>query len=385
MRYVSMSKIKIKKYNLQVPSIYIKNFFDLGDEITEQFKILYQDFFNQGKIQLTTNFINKSKQLFLNIDTQNEIALSDAYFNNFTAITQILISKGQYGLAFDLWNHIVRFVKEWEESHNKKLHKGTPYYFSSVAAILGMDFDAALISMHLALTEDKLNYNNYKDTPAYCFLTLNDLKPDQYFKRFVDGMIGFLRDRLDGQGHEQGNHKDNYLKSRNGSLTYEELRRKFLDNDDISEEIKYFFVYSTIRIWRLRILQKNKIGDEIVAPIVFAQALGGLFISIESLLNLKYSPNSPITLGHLFKDHLARNETWQDPDLNQIRTARDTNFDNWVDSCLNRNTLFEDFSLFYGLRNFVFHTIKSQQRLWEDYTKVLQSVLNCFFKAIEIL
>ena len=379
-----MNKIQIKKCNFKIQSTLIE-FNDLDADITDVFKIFYRDFFNQGKIQLTTNFINKSKQLFSNIDTQNKIALSDAYFNNFTVITQILISKGQYGLAFDLWNHIVRFVKEWEESNNKKLHKGTPYYFSSVAAILGMDFDAALISMHLALTEDKLNYNNYKDTPAYCFLTLNDLKPDQYFKRFVDGMIGFLRDRLDGQDHEQGKYKDNYLKSRNGSLTYEELRRKFLDNDDISEEIKYFFVYSTIRIWRLRILQKNKIGDEIVAPIVFAQALGGLFISIESLLNLKYSPNSPITLGPLFKDHLARNETWQDPDLNQIRTARDTNFDNWVDSCLNRNTLFEDFSLFYGLRNFVFHTIKSQQRLWEDYTKVLQSVLNCFFKAIEIL
>jgi hypothetical protein len=375
-----MNKIQIKKCNLQVPSTYIRNFYDLSDAITEEFKILYHDFY-RGEIQLTSDFVDKSKLLFSNFDDKNKVALSNGYFENFTPITGKLIMMGQYKKAFNFWNEIILFVTEWEKSNNKKLHKGTPYYFSSVAAILGMDFDAALISMHLALTEDKLNYENYKETPAYYFLTLNDKKREQYFKPFVDGMVGFLRDRLDGQGHAQGKYKDNYLKSRKGSLTYEELRRNFLDNDDISEEIKYFFVYSTIRIWRLRILQKSKIGDNIVAPIVFVQALGGLLITIESLLKLKYKLKY---FGNLF-EKLAKVEGWQTPNISDINKQCDEDFENWVDTCLNQNTLFGDLSLSYGLRNFAFHTIKSQQKLWQDYTKVLQSVLNCFFKSIENL
>ena len=53
-----MNKIQKKKSNFQIESTLIE-FNDLDAEITEQLKILYQDFFNQGKIHLTTNFFNK--------------------------------------------------------------------------------------------------------------------------------------------------------------------------------------------------------------------------------------------------------------------------------------------------------------------------------------
>ena len=82
---------------------------------------------------------------------------------------------------------------------------------------------------------------------------------------------------------------------------------------------------------------------------------------------------------------MAKVEGWQTPNIPDINKQCDEDFENWVDTCLNQNTLFGDFSLSYGLRNFAFHTIKSQQKLWQDYTKILQSVLNCFFKSIENL
>jgi len=377
-----MKKSQAKKYKLQVPLILIKNFNDLGNEITEEFKVLYHGFFTKGKVQLTRSFIDKSKELFSNFDNQDKTVLSDRYFENFTPITEALINKGQYRGAFELWNQIIHFVKEWEDSNNKNLHKGTPYYFSAAAAMLGMDFDAALISMHLALIEDKLNHENYKETPAYYFLTLNDQKPNQYFKPFVDKMVSFLRDRIDGQGSEQGGYKEPYQRTRNGNLTYEQLRQKFLDNDNLVDEVRYFFVYSTIRFWYLRVLQESKIGDDIVAPIIFVQALGGILITIESLLKSKYPTLK--YFGNLF-EKLAKDENWEIPNLKQIENERDKDFDRWVDSCLNQKTLFGDFSLSYGLRNFAFHKIKSQQKLWQDYTEVLQSVWNCFFKAVEIL
>lgn len=373
---------EVKTHPLMARGISILVFHDFGVEITEEFEALYTNAFASDKFQLTQDFCDRSKELFLKFDKQDIISLSDRYFENFTPITETLMSQGRYKIAFDFWNQILYFVKEWECQNSKKLHKGTPYYFSSIAALLSKDLDAALIFMHLALEDDKINKPDYRETPAYYFLTLNNQKPNQYAKEFVDGMIGFLRDRLDGQGAEGGRYKDHYQATRGGSLTYENLRQKFLDNKIIPDEIRYFFTYSVIRLWRLRILQKLNIGDDIVAPIIFTQALGGILITIESLLKLNGSTS--LLFGNLFK-RLARNEGWQAPSLEEINSDRDDDFDNWINNCLGEKTLFGDFSLSHGLRNFAFHTIKSRQKLWQDYTNILQSIWNCFFKAVEII
>ena len=250
---INMSTIQVKQYNLQITPILVQGYYDLGDEITDQFKVFYHSFFTRGAIQITEPFIEASKKIFSNFDKKQRIALGDAYFNNFTVITENLLSNRQYDVAFRLWTEILAFVKEWEENNKPKaLHKGTPYYFSAVSSIRQNDFDAAIMSMHNALIEDKLNNPKWDEAPGYWFLTLNDQKPNQYFKPFVDGMIGFIRDRLDGQGAEQGKYKKSYQAVRGGTLTYPEFRNKFLDNKSVNEELKYFFVYSIIRIWHLR-------------------------------------------------------------------------------------------------------------------------------------
>lgn len=84
----------MRKYNLQIPSILIKGFNDLGDEITEEFRILYHRFFTQGKIQLTSSFINKSKELFSKFDDQEKTSYSDRYFENFTPIKRHSLRMG---------------------------------------------------------------------------------------------------------------------------------------------------------------------------------------------------------------------------------------------------------------------------------------------------
>jgi hypothetical protein len=383
-----MNKLNVRQYNLQIPAISVRDFYDLGAEITEEFEILYHKFFNRRKIELTSTFVDRSKRLFANFDRENKTVLSDSCFGNFTPITEKLIANRQYRYAFELWYKIINFVKDWENSGSETLHKGTPYYFSAVSAILSGDFDSALISMHLALEEDKVNHKNYKETPAYCFLTLNDQKPNQYFKPFVDGMIGFLRDRLDGQGNEQGRYKGHYQAKRGGTLTYEQLRQKFLDDGGKSEELKFFFAYSIIKIRHLRINQVLNRDEKIVAPVIFSHSLGPFLIMIEMLLKIKYPEQinyqGPWDFGNVFQK-LASNEGWKIDSLKSINDFRDQNFSVWVDGCLDKRSLVGDFTLAYGLRNFTFHQVESQQKLWERFTDVLQSVLNCFFRTIEIL
>ncbi len=369
-----------KKINLNTNGINIE-FNDLGAEMNEEFKQLFDSFFLIRSTHLTKSFFKKSADFFNTISNNRKIDLSDKYFENFTLITENLIINNQYTLSSIFWNEIIKFVKEWEKTTGEILHKGTPYYFAAEAAMKGYDIDAGLILMHLALQEDIKNYSYYEGTPAHSFVTLNDIDKAQHFKYFVYGMIGFLRDRLDGRGNENGKYKGHYQATRSGMLNYIDLRKKFLDSRTINDELKYFFVYSLIKFWRLRVLQKNSIGDNLMAPLIFTQAIGGLLIIIENLLKTKYSGN---TFAPLFTD-LSKKEKWQLPNLSKINKERETDFSAWLNKCLNGNSLYYDFELAYGLRNFAFHTIESQKKLWENYTRILQSVLNSFFKTLEII
>ena len=402
-----MSTIQVKQYNLQITPILVQGFNDLGVEMTDQFRAFYHPFFTRGVIKITQPFIEASKRIFSNFDKKQRIALGDAYFNNFTVITENLLANRQYDVAFRLWTEILAFVKEWEENNKPKvLHKGTSYYFSAVSSILQNDFDAAIMSMHNALIEDKLNNPKWDEAPGYWFLTLNDQKPNQYFKPFVDGMIGFIRDRLDGQGIEQGRYKKSYQAKRGGTLTYPDFRNKFLDNKSTNEELKYFFVYSIIRIWHLRRLHKSKVGDSLMAPLIFTNALFTLLLVLDNLLK---SWNNSRQRRWKFSDHLieiAKQESWGNSQQNaqqylddlEVNSRRDTDFGKWCKELTGYNgqtyttrgnrtleTLEHDFVLAYGLRNFSAHSVKSQSVLWENYTEVLQAILNCLFKTIELI
>ncbi|MFA4833667.1 MAG: hypothetical protein WC619_02340 [Patescibacteria group bacterium] len=366
-----MNKVKIN-----IPGFYDVEINDFGESLTDQFQILIETFLKNGIVNITSTFVKESEKVFNGFVNQQIYELSDRYFENFTIVTENLLNpvRGQYRNALILWEQVLEFVKNYEKKTGKQLHKRTPYYFSSITAILSNNFDEALILMHLALEEDKRKHGNFKEDPAYLFLSLNDEKQNQYFKPFVDGMANFIKKRLDIGS-------DNYQKLRGGLLDYDNFRFKFLDNDLISDEMRFYFVYSIIRLWHLRKLHKSKISDNIMAPTIFTQSLGGLLIIIEEIIRKKYLRN---TFGPALKE-MSRILGWDsDIDLRIINSARDTNFDQWVDDCLSGNSLLTDFKLSYGLRNFTFHSIKSQKKLWDEYTRILQSVLNCLFKLVEV-
>ncbi|MBU0978220.1 hypothetical protein KKF92_00095 [Patescibacteria group bacterium] len=395
-----------KQYSLQITPITVHGFNDLDKDLTLEFEDFYRPFFTQGVINIPDSFIKTSEKVFSRFDKKQRIALGDVYFNNFTVVTESLLVRKQYDVAFRLWTQILAFVKDWENKNKpSKLHKGTPYYFSAVSSIHQNDFDAALMSMHNALIEDKVNNPKWDEAPGYYFLTLNDQKPDQYFKPFVDGMVGFIRDRLDGQGSQGGKYKKHYYATRGGALTYRQFRSKFLDDKSVNEEVKYFFVYSIIRIWHLRRLHKSKVGDELMAPLIFTNALFSLLLVIDNLFKKWNNPGGSRWKFAAHLHELAKHEGWIPSsttiksymqDLN-VTNRSGNDFENWCKDLAGDggrkyrtqngrklSTIEADFVLAYGLRNFSAHSIKSQKILWNLYTGILQSLLNSLFKILEI-
>lgn len=353
------------------------NFFNTP--IDEKFRDLYSEFFRDSKPFISEDFKSESYKLFESFT--DLVSDSDAYFNNFTVISTELWKKSRPAWALNFWEGAISFVEEWEEKNNKKLHKGTPFYFASASAILEKDLDAAFILMNFALEEDKKNATDYKKTPAYYFLSLDDQKLESYLRPIIILITDFLRDRLDGQGSQKGRYKEFYNQKRAGNLSYSQLRTKFYDSQFLLDDLKIFFNYCIAKLLRLREIHKGRHGENLMAPILLSQSLGGILIVIENLLKLKFGNGK--TFGPLFMD-MANNEGWI-VNLPFINQNRDNNFGSWVDDCINADSLLGDFSLAYGLRNFSFHTIQSQEKIWNEYTKILQSILNCFFKILEIL
>jgi hypothetical protein len=386
-----VTKIKIEHYDLQVPTIVVRGFNDLGLAITNEFKALLATFFTAATFELSPSFQTESAKLFSVIEPSQKVKVCDAYFNNFTGITQrLMVELHQYGAASAVWRKVLEFVNAWEHQNpSKRLHKGTPYYFWSVAAALQEDIDTAMMAMHNALEEDKENLQDFRSAPAYYFLTVNEAEGAQYFKVFVDAMAAFIKTRLDA-----------YRGDRKGAIDYQRFRGKFLDSADADmEDLKYFFVYAVLRLWRLAALREAGVGDDRMAPLIFTSSLMPLLLVADNLcsrwsgktymsdhayeLAKKRGSVAPSTTAKQYKDDL------------DIDGRRNSDFARWLQdlktgqystkSGRSVSGLEADFAMAWGLRNFSAHTVRSQDVLWESYADVLQSVFNSVFLAVEML
>lgn len=312
--------------------------------------------------------------------TVSEVSFGDEYFENYTPIWNDLLKKNKKQLGLSYWVAVLEIVREWEKSRKCLLHKGTLYYFASVTAAELRDFDSTMILMHLALQEDKANNVNWKNTPANSFLTLN-VNKDQFYKTFVEAMVDFIRDRLDGQGASNGRYKGSYRSKKRGSLTYDEMRSKFLENyDEGIEQIKYYFIYATLKFWHTRENQKVYIKDSIMSPLIYADILNSLLLVLECLLAEKLSTKEGKSdlHGNIQKLKIGA-------EVSNVNSNRNSSFTTWFENTLKKDSIAADFELCYGLRNFTFHNIKRQEYLASNYTQINQALFNCIFYTLEKL
>lgn len=306
----------------------------------------------------------------------------DAYFNNFTIFTENSWRRGFGEQASRIWNEVHKFIAKFEEK-NFKIHKGSLYYFWAVSLFVNDKIEEALLALHKAVLEDKQNKpQTWKSAPGYLFLTLNDQVPGPYFKEYIDYAAGFIRDRLDGQGNEKGRYKNHYVTTRGGKLDYTTFRSKFLGNDQIDDEIKFYFVYAVLRLWYLRKLKKRGLGEQVFAPLIFSSYLGALLLVWENLFRVRAGGKEE-ELG-TFLPQFVKKLKLPTIDLGKENEYRKTNFRGWLVDNLDKG-IREDLIIGHGLRNHAAHTIASEELLWENDTKVLQSVMNCIFVLLENL
>src|SRR3989338_7456 len=210
---------------------------DLKDEMDQQFVNLYNRFYlNQNFNQ--EEFINKSL-VFFN-ESKNNFEAHDSFFNNFTILTEHFLKEGKLFEVEKIWRFALDIAYKWEqENSGNRIHKGSPYHFLGVTYLLFKDYMTGFLLIHQALEEDKKTKNrDHPYTPGYYFVTLNYDK-SVYGQELLKNIADYLNLKI-----------LEYKKIRNGSLTIDEFKKKFLEQEK-NIDIIFSFVYLLFNLNKL--------------------------------------------------------------------------------------------------------------------------------------
>lgn len=314
----------------------------------------------------------------------------DQFFNQFTPTWLNLVTAHRLFEAIKEWNFALGLALDWEERNKPhKIHKGTPYYFLGVSAILNNELENGFMAMHQALTEDKrLSGRKTPETPSLWFLILDSTKQNQFFKMKVDQIAAYLSDKL-----------QEYSAKRGGSLSLDQFRKKFLRRRGLSEEV-FAFIYSLFMLRKLADETGQFIKSNVFSSLLHSRLLFGLSLITDKAIEHRNpdakDPNKKkkLTFVKELKFLSSSKIGLLSFDQKKISTLADdfsSNLAKALSKILHGKFSFKmcdierDFAIAYGIRNFGAHRIENQPILYEKLPKLSQSVINTLFFTVEKL
>jgi hypothetical protein len=382
---MSKDRLKPTKFKFQV-GLHRFEIDDLDKEMNKQFQSLYEYYF-QG---LTFDLDVFKKSTFSFFDQNSVVYLHDNYFNNFTIIWEVLIQNGAFLYAEQVWQIALEAVKEWELTRKERIgriHKGAAYYFWGVTCILKEDLEKGFFLMHQALMEDEYNRTNEsKNTPAYAFVKLDFTQHNQYFRNKVLEISSFLNERL-----------KYFQLSRNGTLTLQQLKTKFMDNTDVIE-YAFLFVYELFHIKKIFSETKQGLTQNVYGSMIIMQVIFTFALLIDNIITQKYDISDRHKQEFIYKLAYLSQKSGLSLDLNKLRKINDmvnSDFKSVLLDLLDSKSMVfkkgrltqieEDLAILYALRNSGAHKIDDRPFIYENFEKISQRVFNAFFLSIEKL
>lgn len=358
---------------------------DLNEELNDQFEQLHRAYLLNESFDWD-DFKENSHDYF---DQEfSDHSGYDSYFNNFTPLWNILLNQSLMKPAQELWQRSLEIAHEWEANNNDRIHKGTPFYFWGMAAILNDEIEKGFLLMHNALEEDRETHNTANpDLPSRHFVLLNPDPQAQAFHDKVDQMGDFLEEYL-----------EDYRNQRSGALTFSEFRTHFLEETGL-QETAFSFVYNLFRLEMLvnrtqEIPQENTFGSLHQADIFFAVCR-----IIENVFG--YHLQSAVGQGAGFGTYLDNFSSNYGLSLHSHNRLGDVNDDRGNDfeatvrellqgrysfsDGASPNPVEADLCLAYCFRNFGAHNITDYPVIYSNFEEIAQRLLNSLFYVIEAL
>jgi hypothetical protein len=354
---------------------------DLGECMNFQFLGLHESHFSGRGFDLT-----KFRSETLNFFDQNasNYHAHDGLFKNFTLIWQFFLNQGRFKNAEHLWDLALNIAHEWEnKNQNKRIHKGTPYYFWGVTCILNGDLEKGFLLMHQALEEDKKTLQtDTPRTPAYSFVTLDYEEQNQFFKPKVTEIAKLVDEKLSA-----------YHSLRGGTLTLPYFKSKFLE-DVALQEVVFYFVFESFHLKKFLTEIEQRLTQNVFSSLLQANTIFTLCLIVDNVLKQK-NPSQwkfRVLLEFLSSRSSLNLDKQKTGELNG---AFKSNFSNTLQSLLSSQYHFqdgttpqpieEDLAITYGFRNFGAHRIEQQPVVYQNFDEISGRILNALFFSIERL
>jgi hypothetical protein len=308
--------------------------------------------------------------------------LVNAYFNNFTQLWALRLDQGHLLAAAALWDWALRPALAWEVQHTRQLHKGTPFYFAGMTAILARDLDGGYLLMHRALEEDiRTSGTPSPPTPAYAFVVMDAVQEQQAFRAWVLEKAALVTARLDEYRSKYGR-----------SLDFASFRLRFLMKAQLRDEV-FLFSHSVARVLYLKNLPPylllSDFAGQLCANLLFEVAL-----VVDACIHQKHPSEwkfiklaahlSAVTGLGLSEKHLGEINGRFDQDfagttaalLDETLTLNDGTRPSGLSAAL---------ALTYGVRNRGAHNVTAVKVVRERFSELVRALLETLFAAIEVL
>ena len=351
---------------------------NLGPALNEQVALVYNSFMTGGVFDESI-FQEKVKSYFEQHALDH--TLHDHYFNAFAQLWLVFLNQGGSLVAEQIWKLALTPVQEWEKASGQRAHKGTPYYFLGVTALLSRDIERGFLPMHRSLTEDVKTLNQpIPPTPGNAFVTLDYERQEQFFRPWVLRVAELLEKFL-----------SEYRQKRNHTLTIQEFRKNFLANPDLRPAaILFVFLLNKMILFNDHV--DNGLTQSDFAGLLELDLLFGFCLVADALIKQKFPNNGAnflrLAAFLLEKAGYGLDET----QLGEINRKFLRDFGKTMPQLssgqvcgLNLRPSEVDVALCYGIRNRGAHNIEGHEYIFQNFAEFTQRVLNCLFLAVEVL
>jgi hypothetical protein len=306
----------------------------------------------------------------------------DAFFENFSMVWQRWVQAGRLAQAEELWKVALGPVLAWEFGDtNRRVHKGTPYYFWGMTAILRGDLDKGYALMHQAVEEDVLTYRqDSPPSPAFAFATLNAMKPDQAFR-------GWLLD----QAKLVSNFLDSYSRTTGRSFDFNGFQQRFLANGS-NRDASFLLAHALARLMNL-VAIPDYARDSRFASQLQIQVLFDVTLVIDAAIRPYNLPEWKfIKHAALLAQRGGLGLTREQ--LGKVNGLFESDFEATLKGFLDEQItladgsvpkgLVRDICVAYGLRNYGAHQVTPATSLPRRFEECAQRIFNVLFLSVEM-
>jgi len=354
---------------------------DIGEPLDTQFISFYSAYFGHSSLDLSI-FEKAVIEYFGSHSNYGQH--HDNYFNNFTLIWNNYLSSGNFDEAEHIWRMALDPILKWENINpGKRIHKGTPYYFWGMTAILHGDLDKGYVLMHKAVEEDVLSFGRDAaiTKPGFAFVSLNYAKADQAFKSWLLEQARFLNSM-----------QNQYSSLYSRSFILEDFRGKFLSSP-LNIEAVALFSYTIARLMRLNTLPVQVLRLKFTGQLEL-NLLFDVVLVIDDAIRAK-NPGDKYFIDHAEFLLNKAGTPLSNEDLREINQGFNDDINSTLKTILDGSFVLKkgfmlkglqtDVAIAYGLRNHGAHNVSSIPTIPERFLEIQQGLMNVLFAAVDYL